>query len=102
MHIGGGKNDDHEKDPIRRSVEPHFDKFKRCYALIDDPKLPFDVSTDLFIERTGGKPKVTRMSTSIKSKPFQECVSKSFEEIDFLKPNTGTTKVSYSLRFSKP
>ncbi|MFO0659028.1 MAG: hypothetical protein U0165_04260 [Polyangiaceae bacterium] len=101
MHIGGGKNDAGEKEPIRRSVEPHFDLFKRCFAMVEDPKLPLDVSTDLFIERTGGKAKVKKMSTAAKSKPFQECVAQAFESIDFLKPATGTTNVSYSLRFSR-
>ncbi len=36
MHIGGGPNDDVTKDPIRRSVHPHFDAFRRCFAQAED------------------------------------------------------------------
>ena len=36
MHIGGGPNDDVTKDPIRRSVQPHFDAFRRCFAQVED------------------------------------------------------------------
>src|SRR5262249_17896478 len=36
MHIGGGPNDDVTKAPIRRSVEPHFDEFRKCFGLAQD------------------------------------------------------------------
>jgi pyruvate/2-oxoglutarate dehydrogenase complex dihydrolipoamide acyltransferase (E2) component len=98
MHIGGGPNDDATKEPIRSSVAPHFDEFRRCWALADGQK--GDVSIDLRIDREGGKAKVSPPKVTIKSKPFAECVVKTFEGIDFRKPRGGTTNVSYSLHFA--
>jgi pyruvate/2-oxoglutarate dehydrogenase complex dihydrolipoamide acyltransferase (E2) component len=100
MHIGGGPNDDVTKDPIRRSVQPHFDAFRRCFALVEDPKKGGDVGVDLRIDRAGGKAAVSHPRTAIKGKEFKECVVKTFEGIEFLKPRGGTTTVSYSLRFT--
>jgi hypothetical protein len=100
IHIGGGPNDDVTKDPIRRSVHPHFDEFRRCWSLAEDPKKVGEVSLDLRIEKAGGKPQVKRVGGSAKGKEFKECVVKVFEGIDFLKPKGGTTTVSYSLRFT--
>ncbi|MFT3772783.1 MAG: AgmX/PglI C-terminal domain-containing protein [Minicystis sp.] len=100
MHIGGGPNDDVTKEPIRRSVQPHFDAFKKCFALVEDPKKAGDFGVDLRIDKAGGKAQVTHPRTALKGKEFKECVVKVFEEIDFLKPKGGTTTVSYSLRFT--
>ncbi len=98
MHIGGGPNDDVTKEPIRSSVAPHFDEFRRCWALADGQK--GDVSIDLRIDREGGKAKVSPPKVTIKGKPFAECVMKTFENIEFRKPRGGTTNVSYSLHFA--
>ncbi len=100
MHIGGGPNDAATKSPIKRSVEPHFDAFRRCFALVEDMSKGGDVGVDLHIPKAGGKAKVTHPRTAIKGKPFSECVVKVFEGIDFLKPKGGDTTVSYSLRFT--
>ncbi len=89
MHIGGGPNDDVTKDPIRKSVAPHFDEFRRCFGRADDLAKAGDFGVDLRIDRAGGK-----------GKDFKECVVHTFEAIDFLKPRGGTTTVSYSLRFT--
>lgn len=99
MHIGGGKNDASEKDPIRKSVEPHFDEFKRCYAKLEEKK-GGDVSVDLRVDKAGGKAKLTKLKTALKGKDFEDCVRTTFEAIDFRKPKDGTTNVSYSLRFA--
>lgn len=99
MHIGGGPNDDGTKEPIKRSVEPHFDELRRCYALTPEGEKG-DFGVDLRIEREGGKAKVSHPRTAIKDKAFQACVVGVFEKIDFRKPRTGATVVSYSLRFS--
>jgi hypothetical protein len=99
MHIGGGPNDAPTKEPIRRSVEPHFDAFRRCFALVSEAKKG-DFGVDLMIDRQGGKAKVSHPRTALKGKPFEACVVKTFESIDFLKPKGGTTTVSYSLRFT--
>jgi hypothetical protein len=100
MHIGGGPNDDVTKDPIRRSVQPHFDELRRCFALTEDAQKGGDFGVDLRIDRAGGKAAVSHPRTTLKGKGFRECVVKVFEGIDFLKPRGGTTNVSYSLRFT--
>ena len=99
MHIGGGPNDDVTKDPIRRSVQPHFDEFRRCYPLVEEKKTG-DYGVDLRIDRAGGKAQVSHPRSVLKGKEFRDCVVKVFEGIDFLKPKGGTTTVSYSLRFT--
>jgi pyruvate/2-oxoglutarate dehydrogenase complex dihydrolipoamide acyltransferase (E2) component len=100
MHIGGGPNDDVTKDPIRRSVAPHFDELRRCFGLLDDLTKGGDFGVDLRIDKAGGAAKVSHPRTALKGKPFQECVVHVFEGIDFLKPRGGTTTVSYSIRFT--
>jgi hypothetical protein len=100
MHIGGGPNDSATKDPIKRSVEPHFDAFRACFAKLEDPTKGGDFGLDLLIEREGGKARTSHPRTALKGKPFEECVVQVFDSIEFLKPKTGKTMVSYSLRFS--
>jgi pyruvate/2-oxoglutarate dehydrogenase complex dihydrolipoamide acyltransferase (E2) component len=99
MHIGGGPNDDVTKDPIRRSVQPHFDAFRRCFGQVEEAKKG-DFGVDLRIGATGGKAEVSHPRTSLKGKDFRSCVLHTFEAIDFLKPRGGKTTVSYSLRFT--
>lgn len=99
MHIGGGPNDDVTKEPIRKSVQPHFDAFRRCFGQAKDAKTA-DVSIDLHIPREGGKAKVTKTRSTLRDEAFQACVVKTFDAIEFLKPRTGETNVSYSLRFT--
>lgn len=102
MHIGGGPdaNEDANKAPIRESVSPHFDEFRRCWGALGDPKAKGTFGVDLLIPREGGKPKsVDKVRTSLKGAPFKECMVKAFEGIDFKRPRTGLTKVSYSLEF---
>ena len=100
MHIGGGPNDALTKEPIAKSVEPHFDEFRRCFAMVDDPKRGGDFGVDILIEADGGKAKVTGPRTKMKGTGFEDCVVKVFAGIDFLKPRHGKTMVSYSLQFS--
>jgi hypothetical protein len=99
MHIGGGPNDDVTKDPIRRSVAPHFEAFRRCYGKAAEAK-PADFGIDLRIPRDGGKAQLTKPRSTLKDEPFKECVIHTFEGIEFLKPRGGETVVSYSLRFT--
>ena len=100
MHIGGGPNDAATKEPIAKSVEPHFDELRRCFATTADPKRGGDFGVDLLIEPEGGKAKVSHPRTAIKGEGFEACVLKVFETVEFLKPRTGKTMVSYSLRFT--
>lgn len=100
MHIGGGPNNDVTKEPIRRSVQPHFDDFRRCYALVEDAGKGGDFGVDLRVDRAGGKAQVSHPRTTLKGKDFKACVVRTFEAIEFLKPRGHTTNVSYSLRFT--
>lgn len=101
MHIGGGPNDAVTKEPIHRSVIPHYDEFRRCFALVEDPKKGGTFGVDLLIDKAGGKPKsVTKPRSPMKPHEFSECMVHAFEQIDFQKPKGGNTKVSYSLRFT--
>ena len=101
MHIGGGPNDAVTKEPIHRSVIPHYDEFRRCFALVEDPKKGGTFGVDLLIDKAGGKPKsVTKPRSPMKGHEFSECMVHAFEQIDFQKPKGGNTKVSYSLRFT--
>lgn len=101
MHIGGGPNDAPTKEPIKLSVAPHFDDFRRCFAKVDDAgqKKGGDVSADLYVPRAGGKVTVKKVTTSLSGEGFKDCVKAAFEAIDFRKPKGGDTVVSYSLRF---
>jgi hypothetical protein len=100
MHIGGGPNDGPTKEPIKRSVEPHFDALRRCFTLVEDQKKSGDFGLDLLIPKDGGRAEVSHPRTSLKGEGFQACVVKTFEGIDFKKPKTGRTMVSYSIRYS--
>jgi hypothetical protein len=100
MHIGGGPNDAVTKEPIRASVEPHADAFKRCYGAIGDPTAKGDFGVDLRVEKDGGKAQVTHPRTAMGGEAFKACVVSVFEAIDFKKPRGGATVVSYSLRFT--
>ena len=100
MHIGGGPNDNVTKEPIRSSVQPHFDAFRRCWGLVADQKKPGDFGVDLTIEREGGRAAVSHPRTALKGEGFTECVVKVFDGIEFKRPKGGKTTVSYSLRFT--
>ena len=101
MHIGGGPNDAVTKEPIHKSVIPHYDEFRRCYGLLEDQKKGGTFGIDLLIDKAGGKPRsVTKPRSPMKGHEFSECMVHVYEQIDFQKPKGGTTKVSYSLRFT--
>ena len=99
MHIGGGPNDSATKAPIRASVEPHFDDFRRCYALVGEAKRTGDFGLDLRIPRGGGRAEVRTPRTALGGPDFARCMVDAFARIDFRKPVGGDTVVSYSLRF---
>ena len=101
MHIGGGPNDDVTKEPIKRSVEPHFDAFRRCFAKVEDQTKGGDFGVDVLIEAAGGKAKITHPRTALKGEGFEACVVDVFQAIEFLKPKgSKKTMVSYSIRFT--
>jgi hypothetical protein len=100
LHIGGGPNDAPTKEPIKRSVEPHFDALRRCFMLVEDPRKGGDFGVDLLIPKDGGRAEVSHPRTALKGEGFQACVVKTFEGVDFKRPKTGKTMVSYSIRYS--
>jgi hypothetical protein len=100
MHIGGGPNDAYTKEPIAKSVAPHFDELRRCFAQASDLKKGGDYSIDLLIDRKGGKAEVKKHRTTIEGEGFSPCVVSVFEAIEFLPPRKLTTMVSYSVRFT--
>ncbi len=100
MHIGGGPNDADTKAPIKRSVAPHLDALGRCFAQASEPTKGGDVSIDLHIQREGGRAAVKKLKSGVEGEGFATCVRGVFEAIDFERPKTGETVVSYSLRFT--
>ena len=99
MHVGGGPYDEITKEPMKRSVEPHFPELARCWKLAGRQE-PTDVGVDLVIEAAGGRAKVSSPRTFAKGEGFVPCVVSFFEGVDFLKPRNGKTVVSYSVRFT--
>lgn len=99
MHVGGGPYDEITKEPMKRSVEPHFPELARCWKLAGRQE-PTDVGVDLVIEAAGGRAKVSNPRTFAKAEGFVPCVVSFFEGVDFLKPRNGKTVVSYSVRFT--
>jgi hypothetical protein len=99
LHIGGGPNDDVTKEPVLRSIEPHFSELRACYAKAEEPRQKGDFGIDLAIERDGGKAQVSKPRTGIKGEAFRACVVGVFESVEFRKPRGGKTVASYSVRF---
>jgi hypothetical protein len=99
MHVGGGPYDDITKEPMKRSVEPHFAELARCWKHVAKQQ-PTDVGVDLVIEAAGGRARVSNPRTSAIGEGFVPCVVAFFEGVDFEKPKNGKTVVSYSVRFT--
>ena len=99
MHVGGGPYDEITKEPIKRSVEPHFADLARCWTLVAKQQ-PTDVGVDLVIEAAGGRARVSNPRTQATGEGFVPCVVAFFEGVDFQKPRNGKTVVSYSVRFT--
>lgn len=98
MHVGGGPYDEITKEPIKRSVEPHFGDLARCWTHVTLPKQA-DIGVDLVIEASGGRAKVSNPRSTAAGAGFVPCVVAFYEGIDFPKPKNGKTVVSYSVRF---
>ncbi len=99
LHIGGGPNDDASKLPFKQAIEPHFDAFRKCYALVDEPAKGGTFGVDLRVARDGGKPEVKQPRTGMKGKGFRECMVDAFREVEFERPHKPVV-FSYSLRFT--
>jgi hypothetical protein len=99
MHIGGGPNDAVTKAPIGTSVAPHMSELRACWSQVD-PARPGDFGVDLLIPAEGGRAAVSNPRTNLGPQAFRDCVVAVFDGIDFARPRTGRTTVSYSLRFT--
>ena len=100
MHVGGGPNDPATKAPIASSVAPHFPELAACWGQIADPTRAGDFGVDLLVPRDGGIAAVSHPRTTLGPGAFRDCVVGVFSRIEFAKPLTGRTTVSYSLRFT--
>ena len=99
MHVGGGPYDEITKEPMKRSVEPHFAELARCWKHVAKQQ-PTDVGVDLVIEAAGGHARVSNPRTFAVGEGFVPCVVAFFEGVDFQRPKNGKTVVSYSVRFT--
>jgi hypothetical protein len=100
MHIGGGPNDAPTKAPIAGSVSPHFTELGACWSQVADATKAGDFGVDLLIPRDGGLASVSHPRTALGPDAFRDCVVGVFSRIEFARPLTGRTTVSYSLRFT--
>lgn len=99
LHVGGGSNDETEKEPFKRAIESRFDEFLRCYRMVQEPEKGGTFGVDLFIGRAGGKPDVRQPRTAMGGTEFRECMVTAFSSVSFERPKAGPTVISYSLRF---
>jgi hypothetical protein len=99
LHVGGGSNDEAEKEPFKRAIESRFDDFLRCYRMVHEPEKGGTFGVDLFIGRGGGKPEVRQPRTAMGGTEFRDCMVSAFSSVSFERPKAGPTVISYSLRF---
>jgi hypothetical protein len=100
MHVGGGPNDAPTRAFFRQPLEDRFDDFRRCYPLVEEPGKGGTFGADLLIGKQGGKPQVEQPRSTFGGPRFRACMLEAFAKARFPKPPTGSTKISYSLRFS--
>jgi hypothetical protein len=99
LHVGGGSNDEMEKEPFKRALEARFDEFLRCYRSAEEPAKGGTFGVDLFIARAGGKAQVRQPRTGIRGTEFRQCMIDAFSNVQFDKPKAGPTVISYSIKF---
>ena len=100
LHVGGGPNDADTKAPFQRAVAERFPAFLDCYRKNEDPAKGGRFGIDLHIARGGGHPRVEQPRTAMRGPDFRACVSAVFESVEFDKPKSGPTTISYSLHFT--
>jgi hypothetical protein len=64
------------------------------------PQVAGDFGIDLLLLANGGHPMVSHPRTRLTGAGFDDCMIHAFEAIEFLPLRTGTTTVSYSVRFT--
>lgn len=99
LHVGGGSNDETEKEPFKRALEARFEDFLRCYRSAEEPAKGGTFGVDLFIARAGGKPQVRQPRTGIRGSEFRQCMIDAFSNVQFERPKAGPTVISYSVKF---
>ena len=100
MHVGGGTNSPEEKAPFHRALERQFPAFLQCYRLADEPWAGGSFGIDIKIPRAGGGPTLEQPRTKIHGTGFQDCMVAAFGKVQFEKPKTGPTVISYSVMFT--
>lgn len=102
MHIGGEKNTNEQKRPIRATISKHYDAMKRCWGKAVDPPKKATFGVDIRIEGAGGPAKITNPRNGLKGEGVTECLVGVFEAIDFPpQPHKADRMVSYSIEFTK-
>lgn len=88
---------------IQRIVRRNFGRFRMCYetALKLDEGLEGMIFVD-FVIQTDGSLKNAKAESALTDKALVECVRKSFDDMEFPKPEGGVVKVRYPLSFSPP
>jgi hypothetical protein len=100
MHIGGSKNTEAEKQPIREAVRAHYDAMRACYAKHPDPPKESTYGVDMRIDREGGRAKISNPRNGF-NKEVGACLLAAFEAVEFPKPPQGAQMVSFSLKFKR-
>jgi hypothetical protein len=102
MHIGGEKNTQEQKRPIRSTISKHYDAMKRCWAKADDPPNKATFGVDIRIDGKGGAAKITNPRNGLRGEGVTACMMAVFEAIEFPpQPNSMDRMVSYSVEFAK-
>jgi len=100
LHIGGGPNDPASKVPFAEVIESGLSGMRGCYRFAEDPTRGGVFGVDLRIEREGGHPTIQQLRTRMRGQELTDCLKGAFEALTFRPPDTGTTVISVSLRFS--
>lgn len=102
MHIGGEKNTNEQKKPIRDAVKDQYDALRRCYAKAQDPGPEVTFGVDMLIPRDGGRAHVTNPRSGFGRHAVTDCMRGVFEAMELPAPVTHKPMmVSLSLRFRK-
>ena len=99
MHIGGSRNTEEEKSPLREAVRTRYDELLGCYAQGNAKDGTFGV--DMRIDKDGGPARISKPRSAF-GKDVTECMVKVMKTVEFPKPANGMSQtVSYSLRFRR-
>ncbi len=98
LHVGGGRNDAAEKEPLLKPLERSFPRLLDCYKLVEEPGKDGSFGVDLQIGVEGGRARVAQPRTGLKGEEFKSCMVRVFESVKFETQKRPTT-ISYSVKF---